>query len=405
MDFPPQNTRRFQPGRGPVPPGDKTSTTLQKEEAVSVTPSPAAKTKSSGPYVYPIHNADRFQGKITFLPIEVNVPKFSITGESWSDFRLFGGNDDDLKQSENTPDITASGDVGIGGPNAAGQQRRFQPGRGPAQQPAAQESSNSTKSIVTYTPMPEEKIILNMPISYVVNDMIGYDNAELGLGGAAALNGLERTGEMGAAVGAALGSYMGSFTDAFKQGMGANAARVALGRAISKAPLISAGLKAAGSIAARVTVNPNVRATFRGVSLREFSFQFKFIPYSAEESRMIADIIRTFRIHAYPEAIYAGPVAIGYKYPDLFKIRVQYKGKDVGSKIKMCYLRNVQTSYNPTAASFHADGSPTEIDLSLAFTEHTTISRADVSSDAKSEFGGPPGGETSIVSFDQGDGY
>jgi len=405
MDFPPQNTIRFQPGRGHVPPGDRTSTALQKEEAVSVISSPAAKTKSYGPYVYPIHNADRFQGKISFLPIEVNVPKFAITGENWSDFRLFAGDmSDDLKQSENTPDITASGDVGIGGPNSAGQQRRFQPGRRPAQQPAAQESSNSTKSIVTYTPMPEEKIILNMPISYVVNDMISYDNAELGIGGAAALNGLERTGEMGAALGAALNAATTSVTDLFKQGMGANAARVAFARGVAVAPL-SGGLKAAGSIAARVVVNPNVRATFRGVALREFSFQFKFIPYSAEESRMIADIIRTFRIHAYPEAIYAGPVAIGYRYPDLFKIRVQYKGKDVGSKIKMCYLRNVQTSYNPSAASFHADGSPTEIDLSLVFTEHTTISRADVSSDAKSQFGGPPGGETSIVSFDQGDGY
>lgn len=236
-----------------------------------------------------------------------------------------------------------------------------------------------------------------MPIAYVVNDMIGYENAELGAGGAAALNAMERTGEMGSALSAALSSFTGSVTDLFKQGMGADAARVALARGIAKAP-ISAGLKAAGSIAARVTVNPNVRATFRGVSLREFTFQFKFIPYSAEESRAIADIIRTFRTYAYPETIYAGPVAVGYKYPDLFKIRVQYNQQDIGSQIKMCYLRNVQTSYNPTAASFHADRMPTEIDLSLSFTEHTTISREDIVS-------GGDGKTTSNVEFDQGVGY
>ena len=398
-------------GSGPsIPPGGRTSSATQKDQAEKITQSPAAKTNASGPYIYPIHNADRFEGKITFMPIEVNIPKFAITGEAWRNF--FRADNETLKESESTS--TSANDGNAGEAEARRYQRNRQglgagandgnAGEAEARQnalagnsPATEPTSTSTKNLVTYTPLLDQKIILNMPIAYVVNDMIGYENAELGAGGAAALNAMERTGEMGSALSAALSSFTGSFTDLFKQGMGADAARVALARGIAKAP-ISAGLKAAGSIAARVTVNPNVRAIFRGVSLREFSFQFKFIPYSAEESRAIADIIRTFRTHAYPEAIYAGPVAVGYKYPDLFKIKVQYKGKDVGSKIKMCYLRNVQTSYNPTAASFHADGNPTEIDLSLSFTEHTTISRADITSSGN-------GTTTSNVEFDQGVGY
>ena len=388
-------------GSGPsIPPGGRTSSATQKDQAEKITPSPAAKTNASGPYIYPIHNADRFEGKITFMPIEVDIPKFAITGESWRNF--FGSDNETLKESEST--ASGAGDEAAAQSAVLRRQNANGAGDGAAAQnaaarnsPATEPTSTSTKNLVTYTPLLDQKIILNMPIAYVVNDMIGYENAELGLGGAAALNAMERTGEMSSALSAALGSFTGSVTDLFKQGMGANAARVALARGISKAP-IPAGLKAAGSIAARVTVNPNVRATFRGVSLREFTFQFKFIPYSAEESRAIADIIRTFRTHAYPEAIYAGPVAVGYKYPDLFKIRVQYNEKDVGSKIKMCYLRNVQTSYNPTAASFHADGNPTEIDLSLSFTEHTTISREDIVS-------GGNGTTTSNVEFDQGVGY
>lgn len=395
-------------GSGPsIPPGGRTSSATQKDQAEKITQSPAAKTNASGPYIYPIHNADRFEGKITFMPIEVDIPKFAITGESWRNF--FGSDNETLKESEST--ASGAGDEAAAQSAVLRRQNANGAGDGAAAQntaarnspdprsrfDATEPTSTSTKNLVTYTPLLDQKIILNMPIAYVVNDMIGYENAELGLGGAAALNAMERTGEMSSALSAALGSFTGSVTDLFKQGMGANAARVALARGISKAP-IPAGLKAAGSIAARVTVNPNVRATFRGVSLREFTFQFKFIPYSAEESRAIADIIRTFRTHAYPEAIYAGPVAVGYKYPDLFKIKVQYKGKDVGSKIKMCYLRNVQTSYNPTAASFHADGNPTEIDLSLSFTEHTTISRADITSSGN-------GTTTSNVEFDQGVGY
>lgn len=396
-------------GAGPtIPPSDRTSTSVAKDQAVNVNSSPAAKTNASGPFTYPIHNADRYQGRITFLPIEVNIPKFAITGENFRQFLT--ATDEKLKESESTTTYQSAND-GNEGEAAARQYQRTgtvertgsdtaDPGYIPPT-----ESANANKNIITYTPIPDQKIILNLPVAYIVNDAIGYDNTtELGVMGATGLNALERTGDMGSAIGAALGSATTSITDLFKQGMGANAARVAFSRGLSAAP-IPAGLKAAGQIAARVIVNPNIRTTFRGVSIREYSFQFKFIPYSAEESRMIADIIRTFRVNAYPEAIYAGPVAIGYKYPNLFKIRIQYKEKDVGSKIKMCYLRNVQTSYNPTAASFHADGSPTEIDLTLSFAEHTTISRADIDSKAKSEFGGPPGGETSSISFDQGDGY
>ncbi len=398
-------------GSGPsIPPGDRTSSATQKDQAEKTTQTPAAKNNGDTGLEYPIHNVDRFKGKITFQPIEVNIPKFAITGESWRKF--FGSDDEKLKESEST---STSANDGNAGEAAARQYQRNRQGLGAgandgnageaaARQnalagngPSTEPTSTSTKSLVIYTPREDKKITLNMPIAYVVNDMIGYENAELGAGGAAALNAMERTGEMGSALSAALSSFTGSVTDLFKQGMGADAARVALARGIAKAP-ISAGLKAAGSIAARVTVNPNVRATFRGVSLREFTFQFKFIPYSAEESRAIADIIRTFRTYAYPETIYAGPVAVGYKYPDLFKIRIQYNKKDVGSQIKMCYLRNVQTSYNPTAASFHADGSPTEIDLSLSFTEHTTISREDIVS-------GGDGKTTSNVEFDQGVGY
>ena len=44
----------------------------------------------------------------------------------------------------------------------------------------------------------------------------------------------------------------------------------------------------------------------------------------------------------------------------------------------MSFLRSVRTSYNPTLHTFHADGSPSEIDLNLAFTEYKTLDRSDV---------------------------
>ena len=263
-------------GSGPsIPPGDRTSSATQKDQAVNTNSSPAAKTNASGPFTYPIHNANRHKGRITFLPVEVNIPKFAITGENFR--QLLTATDEVLKESESTtppagnnPD-EADPNVGFATQPAGNNPDEADPGYIPPT-----ESANANKSIIIYTPIPDQKITLNLPVAYIVNDAIGYDNTtELGVMGATGLNALERTGDMGSAIGAALGSATTSITDLFKQGMGSNAARVAFARGLAVAP-IPAGLKAAGQIAARVIVNPNVRTTFRGVAIREYSFQFKF---------------------------------------------------------------------------------------------------------------------------------
>ena len=109
---------------------------------------------------------------------------------------------------------------------------------------------------------------------------------------------------------------------------------------------------------------------------------------------------------------------IGFKYPNPFKITVKYRaeapdvrdpktqlidnegnelgiegeefgdlqyaqidnvsGEQIGPKLKDCYLTNITTNYNPTSMSFHSDGRPVEIDLSLSFTEQTTLNRNDI---------------------------
>ena len=53
-------------------------------------------------------------------------------------------------------------------------------------------------------------------------------------------------------------------------------------------------------------------------------------------------------------------------------------GQQIGPKLKNCYLTNITTNYNPTSMSFHSDGKPVEIDLSLSFSEQTTLTRDDI---------------------------
>jgi hypothetical protein len=223
-----------------------------------------------------------------------------------------------------------------------------------------------------------EKVTMFLPISFVVNDIISYENSELGATGAAGLQALQNTGDIAAAAGQAIKTGVAGLKDIFAAGSSLSgvAGRIAVARGASFIP--SQAARDVIRSAAQVTVNPNVRSIFRGVALREFTFQFKLIPTSLEESREIKRIIKFFRYHAYPESLEVSGVPIAYTFPNMFKIKLMYKNSPVGTRIKMCYLRNVSTNYNPTASSFHSDGSPAEIDLTLSFVENRTLTRQDI---------------------------
>ena len=135
----------------------------------------------------------------------------------------------------------------------------------------------------------------------------------------------------------------------------------------------------------RMAVNPNIRTLFNGVNVREFSFQFKMIGTSPEEGREIQNIIKLFRTELYPKAYdlpgdFGIEAKLGYNFPNAFKIRFNFKGIENANipKIKVCYLRSMSHTVNPTGGGFKVDGKPNEIDLSLQFVEHTTLDQDDI---------------------------
>ena len=96
----------------------------------------------------------------------------------------------------------------------------------------------------------------------------------------------------------------------------------------------------------------------------------------------------------YPEHINLtgnSNIPYGYKFPNLFKIAVQYdtSTNDINNfrslpnmSIGLSYLSNVTHNYNPGASVYHPDGRPSEIDLTLVFTEYRTLSKKDIDNDA-----------------------
>ena len=165
--------------------------------------------------------------------------------------------------------------------------------------------------------------------------------------------------------------------------MGTELARFAATRATNR--FRSSALPAVSNIT-KMTVNPNIRTLFNGVNVREFTFQFKLIATSPQEARNIQDIIKLFRTELYPKA-FDVPIGnlnveakLGFNFPNAFKIRFNFKGVENANlpKLKVCYLRNMSHTVNPTGGGFKVDGKPNEIDLTLSFVENQTLDQDDI---------------------------
>lgn len=137
-------------------------------------------------------------------------------------------------------------------------------------------------------------------------------------------------------------------------------------------------LRNKAALQAGVATNPHTRQVFEGVNLRNFSFSFKLVAESAEESEMATQIEKTFRKFLYPKK--AGGIAL--TYPPLFVIKFYSeagKENDYMPKIKPCYLTGLESTFNETANAMHrGTGAPIEVNLTLSFQEERALIRDDL---------------------------
>lgn len=296
-------------------------------------------------YVYPLERDPEFKSRIVFQVIKVNPPTF--TSKNGAD-----------------PTLTSM----AGGKNSI-------------------QSTTVRGLSLEYT---GEKMDLYLPMAFQVNDALNYSNPELGLMGAGAQAALNNANSIPEAVLNAVDQGVSSITDLAKVITARDVTNTAVARGLA-ATGTSGGATAAVSNATRIQVNPNIRTLFNGVSTRSFAFSFKFIPTSESESLEVKNIIKAFRLNAYPKKLTDSQIDIGYEFPNMFKIRLLSEGDngeflDVGTPIKLSYLTSISTNYNPTSAVLHRDGSPTEIDLSLNFMEYKPLTREDIENEGNNSF-------------------
>lgn len=219
---------------------------------------------------------------------------------------------------------------------------------------------------------------LYLPPQLQFTDGIEYSNIDLGATGAAGVAAL-RSGASGAGVvGAMVRGAMpdiDSIVESIRGSLGSEAASLAALRTVGR---ISETASNVVSTATGVTLNPNRRTTLRGVSVRAFVFTFNLIPTTRQEAESIKSIINFFRSEMYPEDIEIGGLAVGYKFPNKFRIDMQYNGRPVAHGILPCFLQNMNTVYNPNNMSMHRDGNFPETTITLSFVEERTLRKQDI---------------------------
>ena len=227
--------------------------------------------------------------------------------------------------------------------------------------------------------------ILYLPEAISFSDGIVYDNANLnlaGLGAEIAAKSVANRGLAGA-ISAMTTEKLESLTTV--EGQLGNVSQIQNyvkenGAAFANllTQTLFAGEIADGiSSATGITANPHKRSLFRDVAIRNFTFTFLLSPSTATEATAINNIVKFFRINAYPEKIGAG---LAYKFPTTFSIKMFYAGKEMedAPKILPCYLTSVNTVFNPRSSSFFKDGRFNETQLSLNFMEERPLDKKEI---------------------------
>lgn len=195
-------------------------------------------------------------------------------------------------------------------------------------------------------------IALHMPIALSVNYTVNYEEADVGL------------------------EYRGA------QAMGNNTEGTA-GAGAAAAAMSAAG-DASGMISklTKTAVNPVKEQVFKSVEFRTFTFNYTFAPRSSTESQNCLNIIQQFKFHMHPE--FKDEDQFLYIYPSEFDISY-YNNNKQNDKIHhhtSCVLTNLSLNYAPQGTySTFADGTPTQIDMTLTFRELGKLNKENIQKD------------------------
>lgn len=134
-------------------------------------------------------------------------------------------------------------------------------------------------------------------------------------------------------------------------------------------------IKALASATSAMAPNPFREQIFQSVDTRTFTFDYKFLPKSQQESENVRNILHTFAYHMHPELSAQG---LFYIYPSEFNIQFFHEGRENRwiNRISTCVLTDMSVDYgNNSAFSTFRNGAPSEINMRLTFRELEVLTK------------------------------
>lgn len=208
-------------------------------------------------------------------------------------------------------------------------------------------------------------ISLYLPQSLTSNTAANYENKELGAVGGAALEDVSNIDNLSSSTTGVLQALVGDTIKRTGQ----------LGDILA--------------IKEGAIVNPYSYQLFGGMSHRQFSYQFDFIPKNAKEAREVSNICDMFLFYmlpskglkedfkSYSQAETALPKEPGFgrhflKMPSMWEINYFRNGNELShvQKPNKCFMDSCNITYGGDSGNFlHSDGSPVKTTIEMSFTE------------------------------------
>ena len=129
--------------------------------------------------------------------------------------------------------------------------------------------------------------------------------------------------------------------------------------------------------------NPFVEVLFTSMNIRKFTYNFNFAPRNEDETQEIQQIIQLFRYHMSPELQRTNGRYL--TLPSTFDIHYMYKAEngngyenDYYTRLSTCVLQDCNVNYTPTGVKSFGDGAPTQITMTLTFSETEALTKEKV---------------------------
>ena len=239
--------------------------------------------------------------------------------------------------------------------------------------------------------IPDNRYVhLYMPMNIQQNESVVAGPEQLGIAGGMVSGTLMGSSGSKSVVDIASSAFKGTFAGIGELMEGKTAPEfgsLIANRLVSK---LSTNAGNATSLATRIAINPNTRALFKQVNIREWNFVFQMIPTSPDETRRIENIIDFFRTEQLPtELVTANGVGMAYRFPNLMHIKALYRDertnqyKPILTRFLPAYLQSVDVTYNTTAMSFYEGGKFHDATMNLKFIEYRPLNKEDIDVERK----------------------